>query len=185
LDAIPAGRAQLYRQYIDLLDALNAPKGGINMTHAQELTTLYRQFYRHDLPGINSNKILRPISIASSALMEADPRLFGRREDLIELVHAEIYSFMDRVENDRAAGRFPAGSDRESRETAMAAFADYFAGVIFWEILAHDVAALRGKQLNLLKSACELVYRTEESKEYRQRMAAKESDNEKENSDVN
>lgn len=176
LDTILRDRAQLYLQYIQVLDALHAPEGGINMSHAQELTTLYRQFYRHAFGGkLNSNKILRPIDIASKAILNADPRLFGSREGLVEVVHAEVYSFMDRVEKGSADGRFPKGSDRSNREAAMQAFSEYFAGEIYWDALNHDPAALRGKQLNLLKSACELVYRVADNEERRQREAAKES----------
>lgn len=176
LDTIPTDRAQLYLQYIQILDALRAPKGGINMTRAQQLTTLYRQFYRHSFGGkLNSNKILRPLNIASKAILNADSRLFSSREEVVEVVHAELYSFMERVERGSADGRFPKGSDRTSREAAMQAFAKYFAGDIYWDALAHDSAALRGKQLNLLKSACELVYRVADNEERRQREAAKET----------
>ncbi len=172
LDTIPRDRAQLYLQYIQVLDALHAPKGGVNMTHAQELTRLYRQFYRHSKQGKrNSNKILRPIMEASKAILDADPRLFPDRESVIEVVHAKIRSFIQRVDRDSAYGRIPKWIDIGNREAAMEGFAEYFAGKIFWDIMDHDPAALRGKQLNLLKNACELVYVNEERREY----AAKET----------
>ncbi len=170
LDTIPRDRAQRYLQYIQVLDALHAPKGGINnMTHAQELTKLYRQFYRHKRR--NSNSILRPVSIASKAILNADPRLFDNAESLVEVANAEVRSFMERVGKGSADGRFAPGSNWESRETAMQQFAHYFAQTIYWDIFAHDPSALSGKQLNLLKNACELVYVNEERREY----AAKET----------
>ncbi|MBX3060968.1 MAG: type I-D CRISPR-associated protein Cas10d/Csc3, partial [Anaerolineae bacterium] len=124
VDTIPNNRAQLYQQYIQILDDLYLPQGGINMSHARQLTELYRQFYRHKRR--NSNSILRPITIASRAMLDADPRLFGDRDALTEVVHGAIYSFMDRVANKSADGGFPRGSNHESRETAMKAFAKYF-----------------------------------------------------------
>lgn len=172
-DAIPADRAHLYRQYIDILEEIST-NGGINMTHAQELTTLYRQFFRHK--RLNSNSILRPISVASRAILEADPRLFDTRESLIEIVEGRLRSFMERVQNDKADGRLPKGSDWQSREAAIHAFADYFAGTIFWDVLRGDVAALRGKQLNLLKDACEVIYRDENRKEWNDKQETTEEE---------
>lgn len=40
----------------------------------------------------------------------------------------------------------------------MRGFAEYFVGVIFFDKLRADKSALRGKQLNLLKNACEVIY---------------------------
>lgn len=140
------------------------------MTHAQKLTSLYRQFYRHSSNGrLNANKILRPLTIASKALLSADPRLFADEESQVEVVQAEVRSFMERVDNRSADGRFAPGSTWESRDTAMAEFACYFVAEIYWRLLGHDLSALRGKQLNLLKNACELVYLNEENKERRAR----------------
>ncbi|MCO5191232.1 MAG: type I-D CRISPR-associated protein Cas10d/Csc3 [Anaerolineae bacterium] len=164
-DAMPADRAHLYRQYIDIFAEISS-NGGLTMTHAQELTTLYRQFFRHK--RLNSNSILRPITVASRAILDADPRLFDSRESLVQAVEGRLRSFMERVQNDKADGRLPKGSDWESREAAMHAFSEYFAGTIFFDILRGDRAALRGKQLNLLKDACEVIYRDENRKEWKQ-----------------
>jgi CRISPR-associated protein Csc3 len=40
----------------------------------------------------------------------------------------------------------------------MHRFAEYFVDTIFYDAFRGDVAALRGRQLNLLKSTCEVVY---------------------------
>lgn len=143
------------------------------MTHAQELTRLYRQFYRRTKP--NSNSTLRPIAIAARAILDADPRLFDSAESLVEVVNAEVRSFMDRVGRGSADGRFAPGSDWQSRERAMHEFAQYFVQEIYWNVLGHDPASLRGKQLNLLKNACELVYVNEDAEERRRRGAAQEA----------
>ena len=60
---------------------------------------------------------------------------------------------------------FPKGSSAGSREQAMRAFSDYFVRRVFQEALRGDKSALRGKQLNLLKNACEAVYHDMEAQE--------------------
>ena len=165
LDAITTDKARLYLQLVDILDAL---KGGHSMSHAKELTTLYMRFYRAERR--NSNSILRPISIAAQAILKADARLFDR-EGLVEAVRGELRDFMDRVGTGRADGRYPRGSDPVSREEAMREFAEYFVGTIFYDTLRADKSALRGKQLNLLKNACEVIYVDAVAQEWRDRQA--------------
>jgi CRISPR-associated protein Csc3 len=167
LDTIPTDRAHLYRQYIDVLEQAHSIQGGISMTHAQRLTELYRGFYRAQ--KWNSNSILRPITIASRAILDADPRLFADRDALTEAVLGELHTFMERVENNKADGRLPKGVAREEREAAMRAFAAYFVGDIYCDALNGDASALRGKQLNLLKNACEVIYRDEDARYWRER----------------
>lgn len=152
LDAITVDKAHLYLQLVDILDTL---KETHSMSHAKELTTQYMRFYR--ARRRNSNSILRPITIASHAILKADARLFDR-EGLVEAVRGELRDFMDRVGTGRADGRYARGSDSTSREEAMRRFADYFVGTVFYDTLRADKSALRGKQLNLLKNACEVIY---------------------------
>lgn len=140
------------------------------MTHARQLTELYRRFYR--ARRSNSNSILRPIAIASRTILDADPRLFPGREGLIEAVVGALTAFMERVQDGSADGRLAIGSTHESRQAAMRAFADYFVGDIYFDTLNGDASALRGKQLNLLKNACEVIYRDEENSFWRERNAA-------------
>jgi CRISPR-associated protein Csc3 len=150
LDVIPVMKARQYINYIDYL-----MKGGTDMSHAKELTTLYRRFYR--ARRNNANSILRPISIAARTVLEADERLFGE-EGLVEAVYGELHSYVERGSRERLF-YYPKGSDRESREQAMQAFAGHFVNEVFYKTLRGDKSALRGKQLNLLKSACEVIYR--------------------------
>ena len=147
------------------------------MSHARQLTELYRQFYQHK-GRPNSNSILRPITVASRAMLDADSRLFGDRESLIEVVYGAIYSFMDRVARRSADGNFARGSNYESRETAMKAFASYFVTDIYFDALGGDTAALRGKQLNLLKNTCEVIYLDAEATYWRERNAAPDDESE-------
>jgi CRISPR-associated protein Csc3 len=150
-DSIPASKA---RQYLDYFTYL---KGENDMSHARYLTELYLKFYRSK--RYNSNSILRPISIAASTILDADERIFDQ-EGLVEAVYGELYSYIDRAGRERLA-YYPKGSDRKSREQAMMKFADYFVNDLFYDALQGDKSALRGKQLNLLKSACEVIYRDE------------------------
>ncbi len=168
MEALPADKAHIYLQLVEILTSL---KGGQTMSHARTLTTQYMQFYR--AKRRNSNSILRPISIAAQAILEADPRLFDR-EGLVEAVYGELRDFMDRVGSGRADGRFAPGSDWQSREVAMRQFAAYFVGDIFYDTLRGDKSALRGKQLNLLKNACEAIYRDAAAQEWRDKQEAEE-----------
>ncbi|MGE0683385.1 MAG: type I-D CRISPR-associated protein Cas10d/Csc3, partial [Candidatus Binatia bacterium] len=168
-DGIPQSKAQ---QFVDYLTYLG--KGGATMSHARTLVDLYRQFYR--ARRSNSNSILRPLSVASKTILSADRRLFDR-EGLTEAVHGELRAFMERVLTGSADGMFPPGSNRESREEAMQQFASHFVGTIFYDTFRGDVAALRGRQLNLLKSACEVLYRDASAKD-RQEQQLVETENE-------
>lgn len=151
LDSIPLGKA---RQYLDYFTYL---KGEDDMSHARHLTETYLKFYRSK--RYNSNSILRPIAIAASTILDADDRLFDR-DGLVEAVYGELYSYIARASREGLAF-YPKGSDRQSREQAMREFADYFVNELFYGTLQGDKSALRGRQLNLLKSACEVIYRDE------------------------
>lgn len=138
------------------------------MTHAKRLVELYRGFYRAKNIA-NNNSILRPISVVSDALLVADARLFDTTEALIEVAYGELYRFMQRVASGAADGRLPKGIPPKDREDAMRAFCTYFVTEIFVGIYRKDVSALRGKQLNLLRSACEVIYRDMQAQEWRER----------------
>jgi len=158
-ESVGPTKAVLYLHLFTYLDT--APEGDPTMSHAQELTHIYRQFYRAE--RINkSNAILRPIAIAADVILNADPRLFPFDKDdpsaLIEAVRGKLQSFVENVSLGRADGRLPKGSTRETRDAAVLKFSDYFVRAIFMEALGGNRAALRGKQLNLLKNACEVLY---------------------------
>lgn len=177
LDSFGVHKAALYLQYFSYLDAV--PRAGMRdsdarkkdstiarkedpaMSYARQLTELYRRFYRAERIS-KSNAILRPISIAADAILTAHPQLFGVQEDdatpLIEVVQGKLHSFIENVSLGRADGRLPKGSTRESREAAILEFSTFFVETIFQKALGGNHAALRGKQLNLLKNACEVIY---------------------------
>lgn len=166
-DGIPLSKAEQYVNYFAYLG-----KGGATMSHARELVDGYRQFYR--ARRSNSNSILRPLSVAAKAILSADRLLFNGRDGLIEAVRGELRAFMDRVQAGNADGIFPRGSTSASREEAMQEFAKYFVGTIFYDTFREDVAALRGRQLNLLKNAAEVLYRDASARDRQENQADEE-----------
>jgi CRISPR-associated protein Csc3 len=171
-ESIPLERAQRYVAYLNAWG-----EEGETMSHARQLVDPYRQFYRAS--RYNSNSILRPIAVAARTILNADPRLFDR-PDLTDAVRGELAAFMDRAKTGRAEGRLAPGSTAESREEAMRRFAEYFVGTIFYETFRQDVAALRGRQLNLLRSACEVLYQDAAARDRQDRQAMEEQAQEEE-----
>ncbi|MCB0129093.1 MAG: type I-D CRISPR-associated protein Cas10d/Csc3, partial [Caldilineaceae bacterium] len=166
-DALSTAKAELYLRYYHYLE--NGDKNA--MTHAQTLTTLYRQFYR--TRGAKSHAIVRPLSIAAEALLDADRRLFESQDALVEAVHGRLYVRIRQLFRENLAFP-PGGSKLEEQNDAITEFARYFVDEVFFGAFRGDVAALRGKQLNLLKNACEVLYRTADAAYWRERKAAGE-----------
>lgn len=158
LDGLPPAKVRQYLDYVQIY--LN---GGKSMSHARELTTLYRQFYRVK-GSYSAHNVLRPLSLAAQVILEADPLLFGDEAALIEAVYGALQSRLEGAK-DRGQYYFPKGSTTASREQAMCAFADYFVRQVYVQALRSDKSALRGKQLNLLKNACEALYHALEAEE--------------------
>jgi CRISPR-associated protein Csc3 len=161
---ITHAKIQRYLHYAKLFNI----QGDKGMTHASKLVNLYRGFYRAKTMK-NANSILRPLNVVSDALLVANQKLFTDTEALIEVAYGEIYRFMERVGSGQADGRFPKGVSAEERRQDMREFARYFVVEVFEDAFHCDVAALRGKQLNLLKSACEVLYRDAQYQEWAER----------------
>jgi CRISPR-associated protein Csc3 len=168
-DVIGGAKAALY---LDLFHYL-APGGDPHMTHAQELTRLYRQFYR--VHSFRSNAILRPLSVAAKAILDADPQAHAELQALAEFVHGELHKMLQRIESNQIDGYFPRGSTRESRDEAVAAFSQYLVYVVYDKAYAQDRSVFRGRQLNLLKNACEVIYLAEQRRENQERKARGET----------
>jgi len=160
--AIKQRMSQLYIQYVEQF-----LKGGLQaMSIPRELTEKYRAFYR--AKSYKSNSILKPIADAADVLLDADKRLFDD-DGLKETIIGALSALMERVHKKQAEGRTnpdlwrtgadgKRGYDHDQERANIIAFADYFVGHVFGEVLRHDRAALAGRQLNLLKNACEAVY---------------------------
>lgn len=162
LDGLPSSKVQQYLAYFNFFST-NSTYGGVTMSHARELTTLYRQFYRAD--GFKSNAILRPISVAAKAILDADTRLFGKPDALEEVVWGEVQGFVNRVRSGSAQGRSVKGVTHKEADPYIRQFARYFVHDVYVKALKQDAAALRGRQLNLFKNACEVLYLEAERKE--------------------
>lgn len=160
LDSLTTKKVNEYLQYVTYL-------GDDPMTnHARELTQLYRQFYR--AKRWNSNSILQPVSKTARAILDADTQMFGTPDALSDAVYGALHAFIDRAYREQLAFP-PRGSTRESQQTAMREFVSHFVSDIFFGVFRGDKSALRGKQLNLLKNACEVIYLDEAAKDKAER----------------
>jgi len=160
LDSLPAKKITEYLHYVTYL-------GDDPMTnHARELTQLYRQFYR--AKRWNSNSILQPVSKTARAILDADTQMFNTPEALTDAVYGALYAFIDRAYREKLAFP-PRGSTRESQQAAMREFVNHFVNDIFFGVFRGDKSALRGKQLNLFKNACEVIYLDEAAKDKAER----------------
>lgn len=167
MDSIPAGKATQYLKYAQYLS------GDETMTnHARKLVELYRQFYR--AKRWNSNSILQPITKTARAILDADSRLFGDPQALTDAVYGGLHNFIERAYKEQLAFP-PKGSTQESQQESMREFARHFVQEIFFGVFRGDKSALRGKQLNLLKNACEVIYLDESAKDKAEREAIEES----------
>jgi CRISPR-associated protein Csc3 len=160
LDSLPPAKVRLYLAYYQHI----AQERGDDMNHAKALTELFWKFYRakRKQGRLNSNSILRPINVAAKALLSADRRIFNDPESLTTLVRGELSGFLDRVDSRRADGYVPkieVNGRKVIDEQAVNQFADYWVNTLYFGALRGDLSALRGKQLNLLKNACEVIYR--------------------------
>lgn len=164
-DSIPAKQAA---RYIHLVEQYLDPENTA-MSHARQLVTLYRQFYRHKRGRLNSNSILKPLSEAAAVILEADPRLFNDDEALIEAVQGRLSKFLDNVDRGSADGAIPRWIDRETRDASLEAFSRYMVEEVYRKAFGGNRAALAGRQLNLLKNACEAIYMAEQRREWRER----------------
>lgn len=169
-----AGANKIAR-YAQFAEMFTQAGGDDLMNHARRLVELYRGFYRAKTIR-KSNSILRPLAVVSDAVLNADPQLFPDAEAQIDLALGELMRFMDRVGDGQADGRFPKGVSRAEREAAMVEFCAYFVNDVFWGVFDGDIAALRGKQLNLLRSACEVIYRLKNNAEWAARQDAEGDD---------
>ncbi len=182
LESFGARKASLYLSYFRYL--ATKEKEGLNMTHAQELVRLYRTFYRHasdtDKPKIkklSTNTILRPVSIVARVILEADLRFFEDDEFLIQAARGRLRNFIDGIDrNSGADGTIPWWIKAAEREEALDQFCSYFVSKIYREVFRGDRSALRGKQLNLLKNACEVVYLDQHRREWAERGEPKDRD---------
>jgi len=160
--------------YINLVDDYIG-KGDDAMSHARELVTRYRNFYRHGRGRLNGNAILRPIREAADTLLEANLRLFDDDAALRELVGGRLKKSIEGASRPGSSAAVPGWlyPDPKTRnqqiDAAIDDYAAYFVDTIYRKVFAGNRAALAGKQLNLLKNACEAIYIAEQRREWQER----------------
>jgi CRISPR-associated protein Csc3 len=139
------------------------------LNHPAKLTELYRQFYRANKSyNPKANAVLKPIDVASSTILKADPSFQG--EALVHVVAAEVCKLIDRVHASTAEGRWIL-KDREEERQKILEFANYFVKDVFVETFKGDRARLAGRQINLIRDTCEFLYRLEQDQENQARKA--------------
>ena len=167
-DGLPFDKANLYLEYYRTL----IQGGDDEMSHARTLTELYRQFYR--TRSRKTHAIIRPISLAAETVLDADSRNFSDAESLFEAVYGRLYVRIRQLFRENLAYP-PQGSTIEEQDAAIAQFARYFVNDLYYGAFRGDKASLRGKQLNLIKNACEVLYRTADAAYWAERRQAGEA----------
>ena len=100
-----------------------------SLNHPQNLTKLYRKFYRANKRyNPKANAVLKPIDIASDTILKADPSFRG--EALVMAVAAEVFKLIERVHSSTAEGRWMLSKREEERELILD-FARYFVEEVF------------------------------------------------------
>ncbi len=175
IDSVPIAKIRLYFELYHYFD----PKGEI-VNELRELTRLYRVFYRAKRRFAKANAILKPIDEAADVILKIDKALIANHESqvnkevLIDVVASRLSKLMNNVRRRAAEGKptlafvngkwQPALTPEEERQ-AVGDFARYFVNVIFDGKFKCDRARLAGAQLNLIRDACEYLYRLSDDEE--------------------
>ncbi|MCC7448447.1 MAG: type I-D CRISPR-associated protein Cas10d/Csc3, partial [Anaerolineae bacterium] len=165
-------QARRYIAYAELFAKVSS-NGGNEMHRAKELVRLYSQFYWVKRPfQASSYTLLRPLDIVADTLLNADRRLFDDEESLIDVTRGQLHDRMESSETNAIFIR------NRASEELMREFCTFFVHDIFLGVYKGDVAALRGKQLNLLRSACEVIYLDEVRRKWAARGQEADTDDE-------
>ncbi|MBD2488263.1 type I-D CRISPR-associated protein Cas10d/Csc3 [Aulosira sp. FACHB-615] len=174
IESVSIAKIRLYQYLYYCFD----PQGD-NMTKLDELTKLYRCFYRAKSKGKSpkTNAILKPIDEAADVILKFNKDLADDTESLTQIVAAKIASLMKKVRRKEAEGQtaydLVNGELRyltpEEERQAVYKFAEYFVEVIFYECFKGDRARLAGTQLNLIKDTCEYLYRVADDEYWKTR----------------
>jgi CRISPR-associated protein Csc3 len=148
------------------------------LNHPRKLVQLYRKFYRAErkkgLP-LKTNAILKPLKVAADTLLKADHAAHSL-DALSTIVIGEVSSLMNRVGSNTAEGKSVVREilKKKGVEAAMQEledikeFCQYFVFEVFAKSFNSDRARLAGRQINLIYSACEFIYRDEDFKNYQE-----------------
>ncbi|MBD2521747.1 type I-D CRISPR-associated protein Cas10d/Csc3 [Nostoc sp. FACHB-133] len=174
IDSVSIAKIRLYQKFYYYFD----PKGD-DMTKLQELTKLYRSFYRAKSKGKSpkTNAIIKPIDEAADIILKFEKSIASDEKSLTEVVASRLAKLMNNVRRKEAEGQaaydLVNGELRyltpEEERQAIYKFAEYFVEVIFYECFKGDRARLAGTQLNLIKDTCEYLYRVAEDEYWKNR----------------
>lgn len=172
-DSVPIAKIKLYFDFYYYFE----PKGD-EMTKLENLTELYRKFYRAKSQYAKANAVLKPIDEAANVVLKGDKALASDNESLTQLIGARLSTLMKNVRRRTAEGKptltfvdgkwKPALTSEEERQ-AIYQFSKYFVEVIFDETFKSDRARLAGTQLNLIRDACDYLYRLADDTERKQK----------------
>ncbi|WP_045057064.1 type I-D CRISPR-associated protein Cas10d/Csc3 [Aliterella atlantica] len=173
IKSVPISKIKLYFDFYYYFE----PKGD-EMTKLENLTELYRKFYRAKSQYAKANAVLKPIDEAANVVLKIDKALASDNESLTQLVAARLSTLMKNVRRRTAEGKptltfidgkwKPALNSEEERQ-AIYEFAKYFVEVIFDETFKSDRARLAGMQLNLIRDTCDYLYRLADDTERQQK----------------
>ncbi|MBD2449865.1 type I-D CRISPR-associated protein Cas10d/Csc3 [Nostoc sp. FACHB-152] len=174
IDSVSIAKIRLYQYLYYCFD-----HKGDNMTKLEELTKLYRRFYRAKSKGKSpkTNAILKPIDEAADVILKFEKAIASDNKSLTEVVAARLAKLMNNVRRKEAEGQgaydLVKGEMRyltsEEERQAVYKFAEYFVEVIFYECFKGDRARLSGTQLNLIKDTCEYLYRVADDEYWKNR----------------
>lgn len=138
-------------RYLTLFDVLQQVRKEEQMGMFQELVDRYYTFYRPK--GFKSHSIVRPISEAVTATLNADKEL--AEEDLILEIIGALKGIQERVHTGQAKGFAPLGGHDEV--AAIRQFVEYFYHDVFLKYCRGERALLR-ERANRIKYGCEAYY---------------------------
>jgi CRISPR-associated protein Csc3 len=141
---------------------------GTAMHQLEELTQLYRRFYRAKSPYAKPNAVLKPIDDAADVLLKTDKALVNEDQALIDVVAARIAKLMTNVRRKTAEGKptlicvdgkWKTALSVEEERQAIYDYATFFVKELFLKTFKGDRARLAGSQLNLIRDTCDYLYR--------------------------
>ncbi len=166
--------ARRYLQYAAILErTAHKQQRSDTVNHARELVTRYRRFYRAYYP-LKTSTILRPIQESAKIILASDAA-HSAPDMLVETICGKLIQIDIAISNNQAKGYHPKGSKYQDLHAAMRDFAEYFVYTYFIEGLKGRTSLLRGTQFNLLRLACDAVYRDLDATE---RQSKNEGENE-------
>jgi CRISPR-associated protein Csc3 len=149
--------ARRYIAYAEILqDTALAYERSDTLNHARELVTRYRRFYR--ARGYASNAILRPVQAAAEVVLQAEPA-HSDPDMLVEEVCGRLIQIDTAIVSGDTQGFTPRDTTYQERYAVMRDFAEYFVYTYYQDALKGRKSSLRGTQFNLLRLACDAVYR--------------------------